>query len=51
MYVYICDHVAKLIAHKVFLRSFCKIQLPHKSINLSTTITNMNNKLTDLCGN
>ena len=26
-------------------------QLSHKSVNLSSTTTNMNNALTDLCGN
>ena len=26
-------------------------QLPHKSVNLSFTITNIKNKLTDLCVN
>ena len=41
----------ELIAHNVFLKSFCKSQLPHKSANLSFTITNIKNKLTDLCGN
>ena len=36
------------ISHKVFLSSFCRSQLPHKSVNLSFTITNKKNKLTDL---
>jgi len=40
-----------LIAHKEFLELFCISQLPHKSVNLSCSITNMKNKLTDLCGN
>ena len=34
-----------------FKKSFCRIQLPHKSVNVSFTITNIENKLTDLCGN
>ena len=29
----------------------CRSQLPHKSVNLSFTITNIKNKSTDLCGN
>jgi len=36
---------------QVFLKSFCRSQLPHKSVNLSFTITNIKNKLTDLCWN
>ena len=40
-----------LISHKVFFKSFCKIQIPHKSVNLSFAVDNMKNKLTDLCGN
>jgi len=40
-----------LITQKVFLKSFFKSQLPYKSVNLSFIITNINNKLTDLCGN
>ena len=39
------------ISQKVFLKSFCKNQFPHKSVNLSFSITNVENKLTDLCGN
>ena len=39
------------ISHKVFLRSFRRSQLPHKSVNLFFTITNVKYKLTDLCGN
>ena len=36
------------LAHIADLRSFGKSQLPHKSVNLSFTITNIKNKLTDL---
>ena len=32
-------------------KSFRTSQLPHKFVNLSFTITNMKNTLTDLCGN
>ena len=39
------------VTHKVFSKSLCRSQLPHRSINLSFTITNIENKLTDLCGN
>ena len=31
----------RFISHKVFLKSFCRSQLPHKSVNLSSTITNI----------
>ena len=40
-----------IISLKVFLISFCWSQLLHKSDNLSFTITNINNYVTDLCGN
>jgi hypothetical protein len=40
-----------LIAHKLFLKSFCGSQLPLKSVNLSFPITNIKKKLTDSCGN
>ena len=36
---------------KCFYKSFCRSQLPHNSVNLSITITNARNKLTELCGN
>ena len=42
--------VCALISHKVVWKSFCISHLPHKSVNLSSTITNIKNKLTDLCG-
>ena len=40
-----------LISQKVFIKSFCKRSFPQKSVNLSFIITNVENKLTDLCGN
>jgi len=39
------------VLQKVFIQSFCKGQFPHKFVNLSFIITNMENKLTDLWGN
>ena len=42
---------SKLILQKVFLESLCRSQLPHKSVNLSFAITNINNTLTDVSGN
>ena len=44
-------HACQIIAHKVFITSFCKSQFPHKSVNLSSIITSIKDKLTDLCGN
>ena len=32
-------------------KSFCKSQFPHKSVNLSFIIADINDKLTNLCGN
>ena len=40
-----------LISHKVFIKSFCKSQSSHKSVNLSFIVTNIKNELTNLCGN
>jgi hypothetical protein len=39
------------IAHYMFLKSFCRSELTHKSSNLSWTISNIKKKLTDLYGN
>ena len=41
----------KLISHKVFLKSFYISHPPHRSVNLSFTVTNVKNTMTDLCGN
>ena len=32
-------------------KTFCRSQLPYKSVNLSVTIIDTQNNLTDLCGN
>ena len=37
---FIVRNDAKLIARKVFIKSFCKSQFPHKFVNLSFTISN-----------
>ena len=34
---------------KVFLKSFCRSQLHHKSVHVSITVTNIEDKLTGLC--
>ena len=39
-----------LISHKVFLKSFCKSQFPHKSVNLFFISVTVKDKLTDLWG-
>ena len=56
--VQICDKVCEetglecaLIAHTMFLQSFCRSQIPRKFVNVSFIITNTKNKLTNLCGN
>ena len=41
----------RIISQKVFIKSFCKSQFPHRSVELSFIITNLKSKLTDLCGN
>ena len=43
--------VTGIVSHKVFLKSFCKSQFPHKFINLFLILVPMvNNKLTDSWG-
>jgi len=42
---------SELISQRVSTKSFCTNQFPHKSVNVSFVITNINNELTDLCGN
>ena len=39
------------ISQKVFIKSFCKSEFPHKFVNVSFMITDIENTLTDLCGN
>ena len=39
-----------LISQKVLIKPSCKSQFPHRSVNLSIIVTNMKNKLSDLCG-
>ena len=41
----------EVISQNVFIKSFCKRQFPHKSVNLSFINTNTKNKLMNLCGN
>ena len=40
-----------LISHKVFIKSFSKIQFPHKSVNLFFILVIVKDKLTNLYGN
>ena len=40
-----------LISHKVFIKSSCKNQFPHKSFNLSVILVIVKDTLMDLCGN
>ena len=43
--------LATFILQRVFIKSFCKGQLPRKFVNLSFIIVDIKNKLTDSCGN
>ena len=43
-------HQSGFLSHKVFSKSICRSQLPYEFVNLSFTITNIKNELTDLCG-
>ena len=42
---------ADFTSQKVFMKSFCESQFLHKSVNLSSIIANIKDKLTNLCGN
>ena len=47
---------SRTCAYKVYFtqsvyKAFFRSQLPHRSVNLLFTITNIKHKLTDLCGN
>ena len=42
---------AVLISQKMFKKWFCKIQSPHKFVNLSLILLMTKDKLTALCGN
>ena len=39
------------ISQKVFIKTFCKGQCPHKSVNSFLILVIIKDKLTDLCGN
>jgi hypothetical protein len=45
-----CSKPSGFISHKVFVKSFCRSQVPHNSVNLSFTNSNIKVELTDLCG-
>ena len=42
---------SKLISQKVFIKSFCRSQFPHKSVNSFLILVMIKDELTDLCGN
>ena len=46
----VADDLNTLISHKVFLKSFCKSQFPHKFVNLFFILIKVTDKLTDLWG-
>jgi len=46
----LCFGRSVLIAHKVFLKSFCKSQFPQKSVNLFLMLVIVKNKSTNLWG-
>jgi len=41
----------QFMSHKVFLKSFCKRQFPHKSVNVFSALVMIKDKLTNLCEN
>ena len=43
--------VRGFISQKVFIKSFCKSQFPHKYVNLFFISVTTTDKLTGLCGN
>ena len=44
-------HRRRAYSHQSSFKSFCRSQLPHTSVNLSFSISNTKNRLTDSCGN
>ena len=46
-HILVCD----LISQKLFITSFYKSRFPHKPVNVSFIITDINNELTNSCGN
>ena len=44
-----CQRRPQGVSHIILIGSFCRSQLPHKSVNVSFTITNIWNKLMDSC--
>ena len=42
---------AAFISHKLFIKSFCKSQFLHKSVNLFLILVIIKDKFTDLFGN
>ena len=46
-----CPTEGDLVSNKLFSKSLCKSQFQHESVNLSFTMTNIKNELTDLSGN
>ena len=40
-----------IMSQKVFIKSFCKSQFPHKFVNLFFILVMMKDKLMDSCGN
>ena len=43
--------MSHFISQKVSIKSFCKSQFLHKSVNVCFILVMINDKLTDLCGN
>ena len=41
----------KLISQKAFIKSLCRSQVPHQFVDVSFTITDIKDKLANLCGN
>ena len=39
------------LRERLFIKSFCKSQFPHKSVNLFFILVKMRDTLTHLCGN
>ena len=45
------DAGVAVLSHRKCIKSFCKSQLPHQSVNLSIILVIIKDKMTDLCGN
>ena len=50
MYIDTCKYSERLVAQKVFLKSFCRSPFPHESVKVFVILVISKDKLTDFGG-